>query len=67
MATTLHRGSREDAHQMIVDDVGQMVGRHTVSFEKDLVVHVVCVHAHPTADSVLETNLVVAGSLMRTT
>ena len=48
---------------MIVNDIGQMVGRHTVGFEKDLVVHVVGVHAHPTADSVLETNLVVARKL----
>ncbi|CAI8167061.1 MAG: Uncharacterised protein [Cryomorphaceae bacterium] len=45
---------------MVVNDIGQMVGWHTVCFEKHLIVHVIGVYTHPTADSIFKTNFVVA-------
>ncbi len=52
-----------DPHQMVVDDVGEVVGGHAVALEQHLVVDVGAVHVHPAADPVLEAHFVLAGHL----
>ena len=50
-----------DFHQMVIDDVGQMVGRHTVALEQDLVVQGVGLHLHLAANQVVHDDFAVFG------
>ena len=48
-----------DFHQMVIDDVGQVVGRHTVALEQDLVVQGVGLHFHLAANQVVHDDFAV--------
>ena len=50
-----------DRHQVVVHDVGQVVGGHAVALEQHLVIDVAALHHHPSPDAVLEANLLMAG------
>ena len=43
-----------DLHQVVVHHIGQVVGRHSVRFQKDLIIQGAGIHFHPPADNVFE-------------
>jgi hypothetical protein len=56
-----------DAHEVVVDDVGQVVGREAVALEQDLVVHLRALEADVAAQQVRTTIASSAGMARRTT
>ncbi len=52
-----------DLHQVVIYDVGQVVGGHAVALEQHLIVQLGGVHIHPAADFVVEAHVLLAGHL----
>ena len=50
-----------DAHQIIVNDVRQMVGRHAIALEQNFVIHGGGIHDHPSANFIVKANLFLSG------
>ena len=47
-------------HEVIINHIGQVVGWHAIALKEHLVIHIVGVHANPTANNVLKLYLMVA-------
>ena len=53
-----------DAHQMVIHDVGEVVSRHAVGLDQDLVVHLAVVDLDVAVDHIVKASHALAGDLL---